>query len=432
MTVSDSNRNPLRRISPYRGLVIDVPTWVNAHDYHRAHQMRHGLSMHSPGVIAGLDVIAFGHPDNSVMIQPGVAMDEDGHTIFVYERQQFSLQTSEEGVVLLVLQYREVPDEIASTPGEDEPRHRYILEAYRLEERRQPPEDPYVELARFLVSGTGKPIVNPIDPRAPRPDDIDLRYRTESGPRSSGEVAFGILSLEAAVRETVVAEPEVVPEAAEDEAGETGPEESSNYAETRGYVDTSHLLGMMNLIQAINSTTRYRADFRGAYGLDREIKDCHVLLMSGRERFNLNDQSAGFLEKFLDGGGVLLGEACGAGTNSMEGAVAFRQSFGELAKKMGKDLTPVDRGHSLLASLHFFSGMPEGVGGPCLMLADGGMMYSDGDYGCLWDGGWPEKPAPRESIRSAVELGINLGAYAAKHRARLFSSKGSIQIADRP
>ena len=117
-------------------------------------------------------------------------------------------------------------------------------------------------------------------------------------------------------------------------------------------------------------------------------------------------------------GGVLLGEACGADVDRFEDAVAFRQSFGELAGKLGPDLGPVERGHSLLSSLHLFTSVPEGVDGPGLMIANGGIVYSDGDYGCLWDGGWEKKPAPRESIRSGVELGVNLAAYSAQRSRR--------------
>ena len=80
---------------------------------------------------------------------------------------------------------------------------------------------------------------------------------------------------------------------------------------------------------------------------------------------------------------------------------------------MGKSLIPVEGKHSLMNSLHVFGAMPDGVAGPGLVVADGGMLYSDGDYGCLWDGGWPDHPARRETIRSAIELGINLGVFSA-------------------
>ena len=48
---------PLRRLNPYRGLVIDVPTWSAAHDYHSTQRRLHATAMHRAGVITGLEVV---------------------------------------------------------------------------------------------------------------------------------------------------------------------------------------------------------------------------------------------------------------------------------------------------------------------------------------------------------------------------------------
>ena len=381
MTVDDFLKISQRRINPYRGMIIDVPIWAGAHDYHRVQQRLHGVLAHSAGVISGLDVTAADPPGSSVLIHPGVAMDDAGHMIIVDEPQHFNLQIQEEGTIYLMVQYREVPDEMVRPPGEDVPQPLYILEAYRLEERRQVPEEPYVELARIQVSGTGAPLVNPGNPQMPQPNEIDLRHRILSVPRPLGEVSFGIVHLE---------------------AGADGM--------------TPHLPGMMNLVQAVNATTRYRADFEGTFDLNQDITGCNFLLMAGQGQFNLSGEQERVLKNYLDRGGLLVGEACGARTSSNEGPVAFRQSFGDLSRNLERNLAPVERGHSLLTSLHIFSGAPEGIDGPGLILADGGMVYSDGDYGCLWAGGWPDSAAPRDGIRSAIELGINIAVYSANSR----------------
>ena len=73
MTLSSSITTPQRWINPYRGLVVDVPTWTDAHEYHRVQQRLHGLSMHIPGVVSGLDVIADEPPGAAVTVYPGVA-----------------------------------------------------------------------------------------------------------------------------------------------------------------------------------------------------------------------------------------------------------------------------------------------------------------------------------------------------------------------
>lgn len=376
MTLPEAIKQPQRRINPYRGLVIDVPTWVDAHDYHRTQQQLHGMLMHSSGIVTGLEVRAAQAETggDSIVIHPGVAMDDLGHTVIVNEVLRFPLQTEEEGVVYLIVQYREVPDETVRPPGDDQSRPLYTLEAYRLEERRRLPEEPYVELARIQVSGTGAAIADPANPLEPALDEIDLRHRVVAGPRPLGQADVGMI----------------------------GP----------GAV--YHTAGLMNLLQAVNTTTGYRADFKGILDLKQEVTDCQLLIMAGGVRFNVTTESEAFLKKFLDRGGVLLGEACGATTNSTEESVAFRDAFAELAVRLGKDLAPVRQGHPLLTSLHIFGGAPDGINGPASIMADGGLVYSNGDFGCLWNGGRPDQPAPREAIRSAVELGINLCAYTAR------------------
>ena len=56
MDLSSITRFRLRRVNPFRGLVIDETTWAEAHDYHRDHLRLHTLAFHDVGVVAGLTV----------------------------------------------------------------------------------------------------------------------------------------------------------------------------------------------------------------------------------------------------------------------------------------------------------------------------------------------------------------------------------------
>ena len=385
MSLDDMIKKPLRRLNPYRGLIVDVGTWADAHDYHRAQHRLHTLSMHSPGVVLGLDVVAWNPPDNSVVIYSGVALDSEGHTIIVGEPQRFYLQVAEQGIAYIVIRYREVADEMADTPGEGEPQARYTLEGYTLEERRQLPQEAYVELARVEVSGTGTAISDAQSYRYPRPDQIDLRHRMISGPRALGEVGIGVVPLE-----------------------------NTEDGLTR------HLTGAMGLVQAINSTTRHQAAFKGPISLNEEIRDCHTLLVAGREEFTLTEAWEEVLQNFLARGGVLMGEVCGAGAKGANAGEPFGESFKAMAERLDRKLSPLYRGHDLFNAYHLFAEGPEGIDGPPELLENDGIVFSDGDYGCLWDGGRPEAPASRASIRAAVELGINLGIYSS-HRIQQHS-----------
>lgn len=379
MSLDDMIKKPLRRLNPYRGLIVDVSTWSDAHDYHRAQHRLHTVSMHSPGVVLGLDVVAWNPPDNSVVIYSGVALDSEGHTIIVGEPQRFYLQVAEQGTAYIVIRYREVADEMADTPGEGEPQARYILEGYTLEERRELPDEAYVELARVEISGAGTTISDPQSYRHPQADQIDLRHRMISGPHALGEVGIGVVPLE-----------------------------NADDGQTR------HLAGAQGLVRAINSTTGYQAAFKGPISLNEEIRDCHMLLLAGREEFTLTEAWQEVLQTFLARGGVLVGEICGAGAKGAKAGAPFSDSYKAMAERLDRTLSPLSRGHDLFDAYHLFAEAPEGINGTPELLENDGIVFSDGDYGCLWDGGRPDAPASRASIRAAVEFGINLGIYSSQ------------------
>jgi len=109
MPLEDFLKSQRRRVNPYKGLVIDVPIWADAHNYHREQQRLHALSMHGYGVVTGMDVVAWNPPDNSVVIYPGVAIDPDGNVIVVTEPQRFNIRTEESGIAYVAVEYSEIP-----------------------------------------------------------------------------------------------------------------------------------------------------------------------------------------------------------------------------------------------------------------------------------------------------------------------------------
>ena len=335
------------------------------------------MAMHLPGIAVGLDVVAWHPPDKSVVIYPGVAVDSDGNTIVVGESQRFQLKTQDAGTAYLTLRYREVPQEMTQAPGEEEPQPAYILEAYVLEDRRQVPGPDEIELARIDISGSDSPISDASNLQSPGQDEIDLRFRSVSGPRQLGDVAIGVLPLE------------------------SGP---------GGVI--RHLPGSASLVRAINATTSYRARFKGVVSLGEDITDCDLLVVAGKAELSLTDDWVSVLRRFLDRGGVLMGERCaGAGKGSGE---PFQRSFLGLVDSLGESLSVPDRQHPLMNICHTFAAPPDGVSGAARLVTGEGVVYSDGDFGCLWDGAGPAETG-RESIRSAVELGTNLGVYSS-HR----------------
>ena len=45
-------------------------------------------------------------------------------------------------------------------------------------------------------------------------------------------------------------------------------------------------------------------------------------------------------------------------------------------------------------------------------MVGGQIIYSNYDYGCAWSGGYSDSPLPRDVIRGAFEMGVNIVAYA--------------------
>ena len=383
MALADSLRTPQRRINPHRGLVIDVPRWIEAHEYHRVQQARHGLLMHCPGIIWGLEVVECQPPASSVVVSPGAALDPKGRLIVVAEPLRLDLPLNSGGLAYIALQYREVPDSATRRSGEDQDHPLYTLEVYSISGGKELPSDPYLELARIQVSGTESEISNPYDWRTPSVDEIDLRFREKSGPWPALSINIGVVSADTSIGATPL-----------------------------------HVSGTVELVQNINYTTMFRARFWGLFDLSTGIEGCDLLVMAGRKAFSLTPTSRETLAAYLEAEGILLGESCKVADSEAQEADAFQRSFEALAEEMETELFPVDRGHPLLSACHVFSGVSTGVWVAPLVKVGASMIYSEGDYGCLWSGGHPKSPALRETIRSAFDFGVNLGAYSARSTYR--------------
>jgi hypothetical protein len=97
-------------------------------------------------------------------------------------------------------------------------------------------------------------------------------------------------------------------------------------------------------------------------------------------------------------------------------------SFSDLLASFGISLQELPPGHDLLVEPYLFAAPPPGFeteGAPKVLLgmaAGGPVILSSCDYGCLWQGERRGRPASREEIRTAMEWGANLIAYALRAR----------------
>lgn len=417
MELSDVVKFQLKRENPFPGLVIDADTWRDAHAYHRDQQRLHLLAFHSTGILGGLEVNANNPPDLSVTIQPGIAIDPDGHTVIVPQVQRYKLQTTEKGTLYLIIQFREVPTEPYQPPDGGQPTR--IIEGYRIQERDKLPDEPYLELARIDFDPAEGAVTNPKNPTKPGKNEIDFRHRRGAGVAPTPQ--------RPAQPPPPAPAPAPQPKMPEKPAAKTEspappppPPPPSKASITIGHMALGedrkdlHLTGLENLVREVGGLTN-SIDFniKRVGSPAKDTKGCDILYMTGTARFDLSQEDQGALADFLKGGGTIFGEGCaeGQGEGQSKGTKEFGLAFNQLATQLNCKLEAVQRGHALLTSAHIFSQVPEGAE-PGMLLEGGRMIYSASDYGCAWQGGHQDTPLGRDAIRNSVEMGTNVIAFA--------------------
>jgi len=374
MELKDIIKFQLKRINPFQGLVIDADIWRDSHEYHREQQRLHMLAFHYVGIVGGLEVAANEPPDLSVNIRPGMAVDPEGNIIIVPKIQRYHIQTPEKRTLYLIIQFREVPTEPYQPPDGGQPTR--ILEAYRIQEREKLPSEPHLELARIIFDPADKEIRDAKNPSQPGKNDINLNFRKEATSRPA---------------ETIVIGHAVLGEDSKD----------------------LHISGLQNLIREINRQGSFEVNLEENIPLDKKINQCALIYLTGNGHFVLTAEQQTALGNFLESGRVIFGEGCAEGQQeaASKGAKEFGLAFNQLASQLNCKLEVVQRGHPLLSAVHVFSEVPQGAEPP-MLLEGGHMVYSASDYGCAWQGGHQDQPLSREIIRSSLEMGANIIAYA--------------------
>jgi hypothetical protein len=373
MNNKDLQEFPTRRIKPLDGLAVTAKVWEEAHDYARQLQRFHDLLRHDPGIVAGLQVIASDPPDSSVYVLPGAAVDPRGQMIVVTEPVAYDVG-SVHGLVYLLLSYDEsqpLPD------GDQEDGPLYVHAQFGIEAATAWPDTPCLELARIRRRDRKAPLVDAKGVEHPALNEIDLRFRR--APVPSQIAAQGIASLAVCY--------------------------------TGGLKDAKLGHGADSLARALRRSG-HRVWMDDRVPLASGLETYTLVYLVGRDAFQLNRNEMSALYAFLQAGGTVLFESCRSGESS--GDPAADASFLDLVASMGIQLEELQRGDDLLVEPHLFATPPPGfeIEGPPKVLVGGGVIFSTGDYGCLWRGERRGRTATREEIRTATEWGTNLIAYA--------------------
>ncbi|MCC2669730.1 MAG: hypothetical protein K0Q72_2201 [Armatimonadetes bacterium] len=358
------------------GAHLSQELWNAAHGVHRSQGRAHVAGSHGFGIVRGLEVTATNPPSQFVTIQPGLAVDREGGLIAVGQTARdrplrlCNVSAERTGWLHIVL--------TAEPEHRDAPDNQYV-EVVRTAMPAVTWEAPGphdIELARILFAETHQTVQDAVDPVRIKPGELDLRFRTSLGNSIRSEVVIGQI-----------------------------------YPLQRGANSRwdHHRVGLALLARELQSTGQYQARTLPLVNLEEDQSHCHLLCLGGSGALSFAAEELTRLREFIQHGGILFAESCVAG---------FDGAARTLASNLGIALNQLSPPHPLLTAHHVFNAVPAGnakgqlyIGAPA--GSKGWMILSTCDYGCAWEGG---KDLNREQIRTALEFGVNLAAFASHNR----------------
>jgi len=387
---------PGARINPFDGMAVTAEVWEEAHAYHCQHQHLHALFSHGPGIVTGLEVIASDPPDNAVYIRPGLAVDPLGRMIMLREPTAYDLGDAD-GWLHVLLSYGESrPRTDAGRDGEGGPL--YVYTEFSIGAGPVASATEGVELARLRRPDGGRPIQDAQDAAHPGPNEIDLRFRRRVGAAPQQMAALGVV-----------------------------------YA--GGVEIAPHGQGMAHLARALRRAGEYCAwvDLHAPLTSDpsgravrlsphdeasgQSLAHYTLVYLVGKGPFELNPAHMQVLYDYVRDGGTLLVESCRRDVAANDPAPADA-AFHELLSSLGFSLQALPAGHALLVEPFLFAAPPPGFDAGSVQVGEG-VIFSTCDYGCLWTGAQREGLPSRQKIRSAMEWGENIVAYALARRLEI-------------
>jgi hypothetical protein len=189
-TERDAKAQGFKRINFFKGFLTTEHDWNDAERYHLEKRKLHNRLCHAPGVVSGhagdLRVQARARGDLSIEVQPGYAIDGQGHDLVLWETQIKTFVPEEYKLpqtLYVVLRFvEELSDFIAYKENLEYKGHRRVLEGCKVEISQTAPDiKQEVELGRILLEKNATRVRDARDPLDPRANEIDLRYVPRAG-----------------------------------------------------------------------------------------------------------------------------------------------------------------------------------------------------------------------------------------------------------
>jgi hypothetical protein len=378
---------PLERLRVEDGLLINKERWARSHEYHRQRQNIHYQSLNQPGVVCGLGISLIPAPKDVssqyndqlwLQIQPGIAIDLIGNPIIVAQPMDFHLAVdpTEEQTrqVYIVISYID-PETLKAKQVQE-----FELETFRIDEKTTAPNPLEVELCRILLQPGVVTLEQAQDVFFPSLNSLDFRYRPIARSRPSNMVRVA-------------------------------------YLQTSGTEALDGLTNFSSLLQSATYLTHTietgdpiaQLNFQQQDGLGS--LDYDLLFSTGNQPVSLAPEELSKLKTYLDAGGVLLIESPTEAVDRLESIVDITDKW----ETPLEDLRKLARNHPLRTQPFLFAALPILNQKPIQVLVSGGIVLVIGDLSTAW--GLDEKLAlPRETIRTAQELGTNILYFAWSRR----------------
>lgn len=401
MNLKDIIKFQFKRVNPFPGLAIDADTWRDAHNYSRDHQRLHNLIFHQAGIVQGLEVTSYEPQDLSVNIHPGVAVDPEGNIIMVRNIYHYQIQNRDSKTIYLIIQFREVLEGPYQPLEGGQPTR--IVDGYRIQERDNLPDEPYLELARIELNPDKGAIEDARDKLKPVKNEINLNFR-----KVATKSPIPVTSDESGAAKPVTIEPKrkIV----------------MGYVLADGTKSGLHVRGLRNLAREMEMRYNWTVELEENIAFDKNIARFTLIYLTGCENFRLTEKQQSALDVFLKSNGLLVVEDCSDGDTKNSKSKNHSPVYQELTDKFKLDLKPVSRNDPLLSNVNVFSEVPHGIKKGVFLKGDG-IIYTDNDYGCAWEGGHEGAPLSREAIRSALEMGMNIVDYAYNMKTSVWKRK---------
>jgi hypothetical protein len=433
---------PFARLYVTDGLLINADRWKLAHDYHRDRQNVHFQSLNQPGIIEGLGVCIIPAPENTpaiyrdgrwIEIQSGLAIDLFGNLIVVPEPINFyvasTLPEAKPLTIYIVISYVD-PDQLKRSSTSE-----IIHETFSIREKNSPPDPSEVELCRILLQPNQSNLQPATNVFSPDSNELDLRYRGRAQSRPIASLKVAISSPEGAdsslMRDRLFGLMQSIRYICpmlqgDDEVGVIDLQASENLAN----YDLVCLSDQRSFCEAEIDTLKHYFQTGGIVLVEvptkgtaiEELATLQLQLKQAIDRLNIpgtaaieSDQTIAEMKDLRQ---MVELELQANVTALQQKTNEFIQTYSDLAQQLGVSLKRWEQlpyNHPLRTQPFLFAALPTLQEQPIQLLVGDGLIVVLGEISSAW--ALDETLSlPRETIRTAQEIGANLLHYAWKKK----------------